>query len=97
MWISACPLIRSNEVAEAYIRELDEGSDGYANGIITARPEGWELRVNAFTPRVRLRKALSAWPVDFKAKPRKWIDDHISQARWWIMNFHYTACQMNCQ
>ena len=28
------------EVAEAYIRELDEGSDGYANGIITARPEG---------------------------------------------------------
>ena len=66
------------EVAEAYIRELDEGSDGYANGIITARPEGWELRVNAFTPRVGLRKALSAWPIDFKAKPRKWIDDHIS-------------------
>ncbi len=66
------------EVAEAYIRELDEGSDGYANGIITARPEGWELRVNAFTPRVGLRKALSAWPVDFKANPRKWIDDHIS-------------------
>jgi len=66
------------EVAEAYIRELDEGSDGYANGVITARPEGWELRVNAFTPRVGLRKALSAWPVDFKAKPRKWIDDHIS-------------------
>lgn len=66
------------EVAEAYIRELDEGSDGYANGIITARPEGWELRVNAFTPRVGLRKALSAWPIDFKANPRKWIDDHIS-------------------
>ena len=66
------------EVAEAYIRELDEGSDGYANGIITARAEGWELRVNAFTPRVGLRKALSAWPIDFKAKPRKWIDDHIS-------------------
>jgi hypothetical protein len=66
------------EVAEAYIRELDEGADGYANGIITARPEGWELRVNAFTPRVGLRKALSAWPIDFKANPRKWIDDHIS-------------------
>ena len=39
----------------------------------------------------------SAWPIDFKAKPRKWIDDHISAGRWWIMNFHYTACQMNCQ
>ena len=36
------------------------------------------MRVNAFTPRVGLRKALSAWPIDFKAKPRKWIDDHIS-------------------
>ena len=66
------------EIAEAYVREFDEGADGYANGVVTARPDGWELRVNAFTPRVGLRKALSAWPVNFKAAPRKWMNDHIS-------------------
>ena len=66
------------EVAEAYVRELDEGADGYANGFVIARPKGWEIRLNAFTPRVGLRKALSAWPVNFRAAPRKWMNDHIS-------------------
>lgn len=65
------------EIAQAYLRESKEGAEGHANGVITAQSDGWDIRVNAFSPRVSVSTAMSAWPLDFKSEPRQWINDHI--------------------
>ncbi|QUJ77963.1 hypothetical protein KDD17_05360 [Sulfitobacter albidus] len=49
-------------------------------GTLAARPDGWQLSLDARAPRITPARVLAFWPPTLKAKTRGWLADNLLEA-----------------
>ncbi len=47
------------------------------SGELIARPDGWQVALDATLERTTPSQVLSFWPEDFRVPPRKWVAEHV--------------------
>ncbi|PWE30449.1 hypothetical protein DDZ14_15510 [Maritimibacter sp. 55A14] len=54
-----------------------------ASGHLAARPEGWEIALDAGVPRLELARLMALWPLTLKPKTREWMTENMRQG-WFL-------------
>ncbi|SIO08152.1 AsmA-like C-terminal region [Rhodovulum sp. ES.010] len=56
---------------------LDDAGAYRGRGVIRARPDGWEISVDADIPRIDEDRLLALWPLGLAPRTRAWIDERV--------------------
>ncbi|MEP3441546.1 MAG: DUF3971 domain-containing protein [Sulfitobacter sp.] len=59
---------------------FDQGLTHHAKGVLSARPEGWELALDAHTDTITPERIVALWPEAVKPKTRVWLHDNLFEA-----------------
>ncbi|ARE42034.1 Large exoproteins involved in heme utilization or adhesion [Rhodovulum sp. P5] len=63
------------DIGQAVLR--DDARTYRITGDIRARPDGWQVAVDATLDRIGADRLLLLWPLDLAASTRKWFADHV--------------------
>ncbi|MDA7425980.1 YhdP family protein [Thalassococcus lentus] len=70
-------LLRPFEVKLGQLSLSDPDLPLRASGRLVARPDGWQLALDATARETNPEQVMSFWPEDLKPKPRKWVSEHV--------------------
>ncbi|SDX97815.1 AsmA-like C-terminal region-containing protein [Citreimonas salinaria] len=63
------------------LRVTDPAFPLRASGTLAAKPEGWDLALDAHVARTGAEQVLSLWPRSLKPRTRDWVSEHVRAAR----------------
>lgn len=73
------------------LRVTDPAFPLRASGLLVARPEGWDLALDAQVVRTGASQVMSLWPRGLEPRARSWVAEHVRSARLRDANFAIRA------